>query len=246
MDVKDQYKCQVSSKQSSFVDCMFVLFSQGFHVKFIEDMNTIKDPMNVLELGCYNARLMNHLIQRKVRVTYTGIDVRQEYLDDSELKDHEDVTLLCEDVTKGLSVASNTQDIVVCSEVFEHLDADDLAPSVKELCRVLKNGGKLVTSFPMNTREKVFHEVDNEKDLGHVNFPVHEDYIDLLTSCGMSLSEFYSGFSIRSSYKPRDSIRNSYEYNYFYRNFGQRMAIAYAMTVDTFHTGGGYYIHYKV
>jgi SAM-dependent methyltransferase len=246
MEVKEQHKCQVSSKQASFVDSMFSVFSQGFLVNAIDKISKASaHRLKVTEIGCYNARLMNFLIQRKIEVDYIGVDIRRDYLCESELIDHERVSLFCADITDFMSVRNNSQDVVVCSEVFEHLDADDLPKAVKNMIDILKPGGTLITSFPMNTRAIEYHNVENERDLGHVNFPIHEDYIKLVESFKTHLVDFDSGFTIRSFYEIPVYIRDSIEYRRIQRTLGQRVAVAFAMATDKEHTGGGYYTFIK-
>jgi SAM-dependent methyltransferase len=244
--MKEQYKCQLASEQSSFVDCVFVVFSQAYLSNAIEkESERYFNPLRVLELGCYNARLANHLAQRKVNIEYTGIDVRQDYLDTSEMARKPNVTLMCCDATQGIPIESESMDMAVCSEVLEHLDAEDLPTVIGELHRLLIVGGIFIASFPMNTGSKVFHYTSSEEDLGHVNFPIHEDFINMCSDMGFFLQHFDSGFCIRSSYTVPYYISKTYQYRKIRDTLGKRVALAYAMTVDQEHTGGGYYTFMK-
>jgi len=244
--IKEQYKCAISSKQASFVDSVFTVFSQGYLANSIEKLDSVAArKLSVAEIGCYNARLMNFLIQRKVEVFYTGVDARQEYLNESELKDHKDVVLLVADVTESLPIDNESQDIIVCSEVIEHLDEEDLPEAIENMTNALKYGGTLITSFPTNLKFHEYHSVKNERDLGHVNFPLHHDYIDLVEKYDMMHINFDSGFTIRSSYNIPNEIRLSPEFKRIRRMLGDRVALAYSMTIDHGHTGGGYYTFIK-
>jgi len=223
-----------------------MVFSQGYLANAIEVIaKQSNSTIKVTEIGCYNARLMNFLIQRKVVVSYTGVDIRKEYLDESELIDHPHVTLLNEDAIHYLSIPKESQDVVVSSEVLEHIDEVDLKDLLTNMVTLLAPGGTLITSFPENTDQCVFHIVSNETDMGHVNFPVYPEYIYLVEGLGMKLISYDSGFTVRSSYVPPDSISSSNEYKKIYRMLGHRMALAYAMTIDEGHTGGGYYTFRK-
>ena len=104
-----QYKCQVQGKES-YIDNQFVIFSQSYLMNQVQIYNkenghTTKNRVNLLELGCYNGRVMHFMTQQMLFVNYTGVDVTQKYLAHSPVANRKDVTLLCEDVTKGLSVA---------------------------------------------------------------------------------------------------------------------------------------------
>ena len=72
----------------------------------------------------------------------------------------------------------------VSAEVLEHINSDKLPDVIQTLYDKLKIEGRLVVSFPMNTNDKNFHDLKKEVNLGHVNFPVHEDFIDLVKSIG--------------------------------------------------------------
>ena len=69
---------------------------------------------------------------------YIGIDI----------EDRGGVTdVLIEDVNKGLSLSDNTADMVLCTEVLEHVKKPDAV--ITELFRILKKGGTLILTTPM-------------------------------------------------------------------------------------------------
>jgi len=246
-----QYKCQTQGTES-YVDNQFVIFSQSYLLESCRLLymntknknmfpNNIKGRPNVLELGCYNGRLMHFLTQQWAFVNYTGVDVRNDYLETSIVAGRKDVNFLCEDVTKGLSVPDDSQDMILSSEVMEHINKADLKSVMQTLSNKLRVGGKMVIAFPMNTKEKKFHDLDKEKNLGHVNFPEYDDFVQLASSVGLDLERFDSGFSLKSSYRIPKDIKNSKEYKTIRRMLGTQVARCYAMTVDPGHTGGGYF-----
>ena len=134
-----------------------------------------------------------------------------------------------------------SQNIVVSSEVLEHIHADKLEDTMRELYRILAPGGRLVVAFPMNTKERQFHFLEKEVNLGHVNFPVHDDFIALAQSIGYQFVKFNSGFSLKSKYRIPKKIKMTKEFQRIRNMLGTHVARAYAMTVDDDHTGGGYY-----
>jgi 2-polyprenyl-3-methyl-5-hydroxy-6-metoxy-1,4-benzoquinol methylase len=242
-----QYKCQTQGTES-YIDNQFIIFSQSYllesirsHVSKKSYTNNVKGRPNVMELGCYNGRLMHFMTQVWMFCNYTGVDVRKDYLETSMVANRKDTTLLCEDVTQGLSVPDNSQDVIVSSEVLEHLNSSDLPAVMQTLCNKVRKGGKITLAFPMNTKEKEFHNLDKEKNLGHVNFPEHDAFIQLADSVGLDLESFDSGFSLKSSYRVPKSIKDSQEYKTIRRTLGSPVARCYAMTIDSNHTGGGYY-----
>jgi SAM-dependent methyltransferase len=243
-----QYKCQVQGKES-FIDSLFVVFSQSYLINAVQQYcklygHTSKNRPNVLELGCYTGRVMHFMTQQMLFVNYTGVDVRQKYLTFSPVKRRKDVTLLCEDVTQGLSVPDGSQDIIISSEVLEHLNAQDLPGVIKTLYAKLSFGGRLVISFPMNTRDKQFHKLEKEKNLGHVNFPVYEDFIILCENIGFTHIKYDSGFTLKSSYRIpsyKDPL-----YKKIRDRVGSPVARAIWTIIDDNHTGGGYFTFDKL
>jgi|10_taG_2_1085330.scaffolds.fasta_scaffold74949_2 SAM-dependent methyltransferase len=247
MKIKNQYKCQIQGKES-YIDSQFIIFSQSYLMNSVNEFikgktfpGNIKSRANVMDLGCYNARIMHFLTQIWAFVNYTGIDVRQDYLIRSHVGKRKDVKLLCEDITKGLSIPDNSQDMIVSAEVLEHINSDKLPDVIQTLYDKLKIEGRLVVSFPMNTNDKNFHDLKKEVNLGHVNFPVHEDFIDLVKSIGFKFVKYDSGFSLKSSYRVPKRIKMTKEFQRIRNMLGSPIARAYAMIVDTEHTGGGYY-----
>ena len=177
-------------------------------------------------------------------VSYTGVDVTQKYLAQSPVQRRKDVTLLCEDVTKGLSVADGSQDMIISSEVLEHINPDDLPGVIQTLYNKIKTGGRICVAFPMNTREKMYHDLSKEKGLGHVNFPVYEDFIKLCENIGFTFHHYDSGFSLKSSYRVpsyKDPL-----YKKLRNRLGGPAARAVWMTIDDNHTGGGYFTFDKL
>ena len=245
--VKNPYKCQIQGKES-FIDMQFVIFSQSYLINSIIDFNkgksfpsNKKGRINVLDLGCYNGRLMHFMTQLWTFVNYTGVDIRRDYLERSPVIKRSDVTLLCEDVTIGLSVPDESQNMIVSSEVMEHIHAEKLKDVLTHLYTKLAPEGRLVVSFPMNTKTQQFHFLEKEVNLGHVNFPIHQDFIDLAKSIGFTFVKFDSGFSLKSKYRIPKHIKNTPEFKRIRSMLGTQVARAYAMTVDPDHTGGGYY-----
>ena len=244
-----QYKCQVQGKES-FIDNLFVVFSQSYLINQVQIYNkqkghTTKNRVKLLELGCYNGRVMHFMTQQMLFVDYIGVDVTQKYLAHSPVANRKDVTLLCEDVTKGLSVPDGSQDMIISSEVLEHINPEDLPGVMQTLYDKLKIGGRCCVAFPMNTKAKMFHNLEKEKGLGHVNFPVYQDFIALCQNIGFTLHHYDSGFTLKSSYRtPRygkdplyDKLRD---------RLGSPVARAIWMSLDNNHTGGGYFTFDKL
>ena len=243
-----QYKCQVQGKES-YIDNLFVIFSQSYLMNQVKEYHKEKGHSNknrvkLLELGCYNGRVMQFMTQQMIFVNYTGIDVTQKYLAHSPVARRKDVTLLCEDVTQGLSVADGSQDMIISSEVLEHINPEELPGVIQTLYDKIKIGGRICVAFPINTRDKMYHDLSKEKGLGHVNFPVYEDFIKLCENTGFTFHHYDSGFSLKSSYRVpsyKDPL-----YKKLRNRLGGPAARAVWMTIDDNHTGGGYFTFDKL
>lgn len=241
-----QYKCQVQG-QESFIDNMFVIFSQSYLINSVTKRvaelkkNNTDNKLALMELGCYNGRVHHFLVQQMTVTQYTGVDVRKDYLDNSVVSRRKDATLLCEDVTQGLSVPKGSQDMIISSEVLEHINADKLPGVMQTLFETLKPGGRVVLGFPMNTRSTEFHNLEGEKNLGHVNFIVHEDFIDLCQSIGFKYIKHDSSFSIRSSYRIPSSAKKDPVYQKLKETLGSPVARAIYLTLTNDDTGGCFY-----
>lgn len=247
--METSYKCQTSL--DSFVDSMFIVFVQSYLVnavqKFCSENNkTSKDRARVLDIGCFNGRLFQFMVQQRTFVEYTGVDVRRDYIDSSPYGRRKDVTLLCEDVTEGLSVPRESIDIAVSSEVLEHIHDSHWPNVLKNIRNTLVPGGLFVVGFPMNTEEKTYHYPEKEKSLGHVNFPCHDSFKSLVESAGFEVVDFDSCYSLKSSYRIPKEVRESAGYKKIRSMCGSQVARAWAMTFESDHTGGGFYTLKKI
>jgi len=241
-----QYKCQVQGNES-IIDNMFVIFSQSYLINAVQKrinelgFDNTGNKLRLLELGCYNGRVHHFLTQMMTITSYTGVDVRKDYIENSVVSRRKDASLLCEDVTVGLSIPDESQDMIISSEVLEHINADKLPGVIKTLYDKLAPGGRAILGFPMNTKETQFHKIENEVSLGHVNFIVHEDFIDLCESVGFKYVTHDSSYTIRSSYRLPLSVRKDPMYIKLKDRLGSQVARAIFLTLVDDHTGGCFY-----
>ena len=242
---------QKKSRKETFMDNKFVVFSQGYLVeqtaqwikeKGVQKGYDGKNPPPVLDVGCYNGRLWPFMKERFIFTNYTGIDYQQKYLDDAFIKPSHQFTLKQVDVTEGLPFDNESFEMVLSSEVFEHIEGHHYPNLMEEIYRVLKPGGRAVLGFPMNTQDTEFHSVEKEgKRLGHVNFPVHEDFIELAEQQGFNLHKFDSSYTTSSSWRVKKEIKQEVFYTKVKNALGSDVARAVAMIVTDEHTGGGFY-----
>lgn len=242
---------QKKSQPQTFTDNCFVVFSQGYLIEQVRKFNTERGSWSgkkgnqprILDIGCYDGRLFSFMNQSWVYTDYVGIDYQQKYLDMSFAKQSERYKLMQCDVTdKGLPFDDESFDIVVSSEVFEHIESKHYPFLMQEIYRVLSPKGRAVLGFPMNTEEKQFHSVEKElKSLGHVDFPVHEVFKQTGENAGLVFKHFDSSYTTSSSWRISKETKNEKYYNKVKNALGCAVARAVAMIVEDEHTGGGFY-----
>jgi SAM-dependent methyltransferase len=150
----------------------------------------LKSGMRVLDAGCGSGR---HLCEafRTPGVDVAGIDLN--WIDLGKAKGF--LSLLSREKKGNWSIAhadvvkipyaDRSFDVVVCSEVLEHI-ADNKA-AVKELVRVLKPGGDLVVTVPRFFPERVCWALSaayHREPGGHIRIYKERELMNLLEDAG--------------------------------------------------------------
>lgn len=110
------------------------------------------------------------------------------------------VDLSCMDVT-NLPFLDNSFDIVICSEVLEHIPDD--AKAMSELVRILKPGKILAVSVPRFLPEKICWLLSDEyfnANMGHVRIYKKKSLIKKLESFGVSHFTSHYAHSIHAPF----------------------------------------------
>jgi len=118
-----------------------------------------KSNSTMLDIGCGEGRHVFGVMQNFKDTLCIGLD-----MDDSSIAKAREGYEFFKSISnqsasfiKGsaysLPIPSNTLDLVICSEVLEHLDDYHLA--LEEIYRVLKPGGKFLASVPSSWPEKI-------------------------------------------------------------------------------------------
>ena len=101
----------------------------------------------------------------------------------------------------NLPYASQTFDLVICSEVMEHIW--DEQPAIAELKRVLKPGSYLAVSVPRYLPERICWILSDEYHManqGHVRIYYKEEIINLCVKNGFTLLSSHYAHSLHSPY----------------------------------------------
>jgi len=177
-------------------DSLFEAFERTWGAK--HGFEAMVDPKSevIVEMGCANMLIYNAFKALRLYPNYIGIDIRRDYLEDSQNNRRKDVVALCADLTKGLPIVDNSVSAVILSEVVEHLTYEQNMVFLREAHRILRPGGKLLISSPVNTRDREFHNVEDETHLGHVFFWNSEDLVSEMEGLGFTTAETSWGYSI--------------------------------------------------
>lgn len=163
----------------------------------------------ILDIGCGTGRHTSAVF-RFPKVVAMGVDINFDDVVEAkkrlnthkELGDHgggecgASVADICE-----LPFRDNFFDLVICSEVLEHIQ--DHKTAVSEAVRVLKPGKTLVVSVPRYLPERIcwalsdnYHTVRN----GHVRIYKKKTLVDLLESAGLTQWGFHFAHSLHVPY----------------------------------------------
>ena len=123
------------------------------------------DVASGLEIGFYDLRVTDSL---RARMDLVSIDLPR------PVRDHEGRRLAFADIGK-LPFRDRVFDIVICTEVLEHLEEEALARGVRELQRVSRR--YILVSVPY--QQRVWNEMFKCAECGHVcNSMGHVNYLD--------------------------------------------------------------------
>ncbi|MBN1635430.1 MAG: class I SAM-dependent methyltransferase [Deltaproteobacteria bacterium] len=147
----------------------------------------------VLDAGCGTGRHLTEAF-RSMGVNVVGIDMKRQdatkarnMLNQMRLENESgggSANVMISDITR-LPFQDESFDIVICSEVLEHIP--DHHKAVQEIVRVLKPGKSLVVSVPRFLPEKICWALSEDyrtEEGGHVRIFKKQELIDILESAG--------------------------------------------------------------
>jgi SAM-dependent methyltransferase len=173
------------------------------------DKLPIRAGDRILDMGCGTGRHVGEASRIK-RVKAVGSDIsfddvvqaRKRVQDLQDWGEHGGgiSVFLVSDITR-LPFADDFFDLVICSEVLEHIP--DQHRAVRELTRVLKPGGNLVVSVPRYLPERIcwalsesYHQASN----GHIRIYKKKEMIALLEESGIKLWASHFAHSLHTPY----------------------------------------------
>jgi SAM-dependent methyltransferase len=163
----------------------------------------------VLDIGSGNGRHAFELYRRGAHVTAVDTDAGAlRYVDDlfqamrkaGEVPDTGSAEAVCADATR-LPFPADSFDTAVAAEVFEHIPDDRAA--MRELCRVLRPGGRVAITVPRWLPERIcwalsarYHEVEG----GHVRIYGAAALTERLRAAGLVRYAAHHAHGLHSPY----------------------------------------------
>jgi SAM-dependent methyltransferase len=169
----------------------------------------IKAGYKILDIGCGSGR-HTCAASRLEKVVVIGSDVSLDEVKEARnrLRYQEDLgevgggiwATLVADIT-GLPFPDHYFDMVICSEVLEHIP--DQQTAVKEVSRVLRPGGDLIVSVPRYLPERIcwalsdsYHQTAN----GHIRIYKKKELVALIEGSGSRLWASHFAHSLHTPY----------------------------------------------
>ena len=153
----------------------------------------IRNGMQVLEAGMGSGEMFKHLVRANPHGHTVGVDLSPKMAARSQEGAREKfpgVLMHCQaaDVT-GLPFASGSFDAVVCCFLFELLPETELRNSLAELSRVLRPGGKFVTTLVGQNKSSfnAMYKVCNRVAPAFWGRQVGAQVVNLLGKCGYTI-----------------------------------------------------------
>lgn len=145
-------------------------------------------PRRTLDVGCGTALITRSLPGERI----SGVDLNPRNLQKARRYAPDARFILC-DAEDALPFADESFDLVVCTEMLEHLINPER--TVSEICRVLRSGGRLVGSVPGRSIIWSLRGLSNSK-ASFAEEPYHKHYrraeVEALISAHLHIERLYS------------------------------------------------------
>ncbi len=165
----------------------------------------------LLDVGCGNGELLQ-AFQFSFPKTdfFSGVDLSQEVITRNSLR-FNDILFQQLDITQGM--LNRTFDLVVCSEVIEHIS--DRKQAFANLARMVNTGGHLILTCPVG---RVYA---TERAFGHISHPTLEELTAYAKCEGLEIIlvwnwgwPIYKILKWTTNLSPEWSVRNFAQGNY--------------------------------
>ena len=184
---KELYNDDFQRHQINSISMEEMLSFDKVQYRFEDIIKEIKEGDKVLDVGCSDGYFLNALLLKKMVKAY-GVDASSHAI--NAAREHNKEFEFKEGFVEYLPYDNDSFDVVVCSEVLEHVY--DVDKSVSELKRVCKPGGKLFITTPI---------MMNLLDPLHIRFFDYYKTGDNVEGLWELFSKYFTDFKIYTSYK---------------------------------------------
>lgn len=139
---------------------------------------------SLLDVGCGNGELLRLIDARFPGRRLSGIDLSAAVVAQNQQSLPHMQFATCNIENEAIAQEAGPVDVIVCSEVLEHLDHPDVA--MKTLALALKPGGHAIITCPSG---KVFA---TERHFGHVHHPRPNDLRRLAQDAGLRVETLWN------------------------------------------------------
>jgi methionine biosynthesis protein MetW len=154
----------------------------------LKDIIISQAPGTILDVGCGSGYLAHLIKKEKPYFLVHGFDVSTEALKQAKALDKKYALNINHD---SIPEKDTTYDLVVCSEVLEHLV--NVQHCLKEIGRVLKNNGKLLVTVP----NFAFWKFRIDSLMGRVPYVVSDEmHLQTFNKTLISSALFETGFEV--------------------------------------------------
>ncbi len=165
--------------------------------------------LRVLDIGCGSGRHIGALYEYD-NIVSVGVDKNTKDLKNKQKRIKvikqmglvgTNLQLLCVSDAGRLPFKDISFDVVICSEVLEHIP--DHHTVIREFTRVLKPGGSLAVSAPRYFPERICWMLSNEyrqTEGGHVRIYRKKQLVALLHNAGLILKTWHYAHSLHTPY----------------------------------------------
>ena len=174
-------------------------------IKLIDNLLVHHKAKSSLEVGCDDAGISRKLAEKYPKIFFEGIDYRKDKIDDANsLKKQSNLknTNFKYDYFLTTKAIKKQYDIIIFTEVYEHLVAENQIYALRLLGNLLSKNGHLVFTCPNGdyvlsslNRNKTFENrydpsfFDNMYQTDHWLEPTHSEIKKIFTSLGFDIKE---------------------------------------------------------
>ena len=150
----------------------------------------LKDSSTVFEIGPGDCKVSFHLAKHVQKVV--GVDVSNVITDSDSIP--ENFELIISDGT-NLPVPEHSADIVYSNQLMEHIHPDDAKMQVREIFRVLRDGGDYICITPnrVNGPWDVSYYFDDIASGFHIKEYTHKELVQIFREAGFRRFRAYVG-----------------------------------------------------